>query len=435
MMAQRAQVVIVGCGFGGLAAAKALGGAPVDVTVVDASNHHLFQPLLYQVATAGLSAPAIASPVRFILRRHRNITCLMSRVTAIDLAARRVDTTAGPLQYDALIVAAGAVTTWFGHDDWMTAAPGLKSLDDALGVRRRLLEAFEQAELATDADERDAWLTFAIVGGGPTGVELAGTLADIARHTLTDEFRRADPRSARVLLVEGGPRVLPAMSPESSQRASAQLQRLGVAVECGLRVTAIDAEGLQVQPASGPPHRISARTVLWAAGVRANPLGAALTPDVDRSGRVPVLADLSLDGHPEVHVVGDLATVPSHVPPIPGVAPAAKQMGRHAARNVLRRLRDQQARPFRYVDWGALATIGRHAGVAEFGRLRFSGFAAWAFWLFVHIFFLIGFRNRFVVLVDWWWSYLTYERSARIIVEGGSARPPPRAEPQLKTRS
>ncbi len=419
----RPHVVVVGCGFGGLAAAKTLARQDVDVTLVDAANHHLFQPLLYQVATAGLSAPAIASPIRHILQRHRNVTTLMACALAVDVAGRRVQTSAGWIAYDALIVAVGAVNHWFGHDDWPAHAPAIKTLDDALLVRARVLAAFERAETAIDDDERQAFLTFAIVGAGPTGVELAGTLAEMSRHTLRREFRRTDPRAARVLLIEGGPRVLGALSERSSRRAQAQLERLGVEVRTGLRVTDIDAGGLDVIDAQGRAQRIAARTVLWAAGVRASPLVATLGVPTDRAGRVEVEPELSLPGQPEVYVIGDCASVPSHRPPVPGVAPAAKQMGRAAARNLVLGLRGRPRHAFRYVDYGTLATIGRNAAVAELDRFRFSGVLAWAFWLFVHIFFLIGFRNRFVVLIDWWWSYLTWERNARIIVSADPDAP------------
>ena len=411
------RVVIVGCGFGGLSAARALRSAPVDVLVVDRRNHHLFQPLLYQVATGGLSAPAIASPIRYVLRRQRNATTLLAEVESIDVQARCLRTDAGPVPYDHLILAAGATSTWFGQDAWAAHAPALKTLSDALDIRDRVLGGFERAETAQDDAARTAWLTFVVVGGGPTGVELAGTLAEIARHSLEGEFRRVDPRRARVVLVEGGPRVLGTFDERSSESAHRQLERLGVEVRAGCKVQAIDAEGIEFTAPDGQAQRLAARTVLWAAGVRASPLGASLPAGLDRGGRVPVRPDLSLDGHDEVFVVGDLANVAEHRPPVPGVAPAAKQMGRHAARNVLRRLRGQATQPFRYVDWGALATIGRNSAVAEIGRLRLSGYPAWLFWLVAHVFFLIGFRNRVVVMLDWAWSYVTFARFSRIIGE------------------
>ncbi len=385
------------------------------MTLIDRANHHVFQPLLYQVATAGLSAPAIASPIRHILRRHPNITVLMTEVTGVDLATRRVQCADQYFEYDYLIVAAGAQTSYFGNDHWEQYAPGLKSLDDAFEIRRRMIAAFELAELTSDPVRRDSLLSFAVIGGGPTGVELAGTLIEIARHTLKSEFRRIDPASARVLLIEGAPRILGAFSDASAARASAQLERLGVQLMLAKKVAHIDEHGLDLQDSSGTKTRLACSTVLWAAGVRANPVAAMLGQAVDRSGRVSVNADLSLAAHPEVFAIGDLAHVPSHQKVIPGVAPAAKQMGKRAAQNILASIRQTARREFCYADYGSLATIGRHAAVVEIGKLRFSGFFAWIFWLFIHIFFLIGFRNRFLVMLDWATSYLTFERYARII--------------------
>lgn len=425
----RPRVLIIGCGFGGLEAARALRDAPVDITLVDRANHHLFQPLLYQVATAGLSAPAIAAPVRFLFRDQRNLTTLLGEVTAIDAARHEAmldDGTALP--YDHLIVAAGATHSYFGRDDWAPFAPGLKTLDDAFEIRRRILLAFEAAEREPDPVRRQAWLTFVVIGGGPTGVEMAGTLAEIATHTLPGEFRNFDPSSARILLLEGGPRVLQAMPEPLSASAQRQLEKLGVEVRVGARVTAIDAQGLQVQPATGEPYRVEARCVTWAAGVAASPLGKQLAlsvgADTDRAGRVRVNADLSLPGHPEVSVIGDLAAAASHVPgeeakPVPGVSPAAKQMGRTAAANLVRRLRGEPTQAFRYRDYGNLATIGRNSAVVDltspFGPVRFSGYWAWLFWLFAHIYFLIGFRNRIVVLIDWASAYWSRQRYARVV--------------------
>ena len=403
-------VLILGGGFGGLWAARALARAPVRVTVVDRSNHHLFQPLLYQVATAGLSAPDIAAPLRHLLRGQKNAEVRLDEVRSIDLAQRRVTLEGGVLDYDFLVVATGAAHTYFGHDDWARFAPGLKTLDDAFVVRRKVLEAFEVAERETDEDARAAWLNLVVIGGGPTGVELAGTLAEIARHTLSDEFRRIDPRSARIHLVEAGPRILPSMPEVLSTSAQRQLERLGVEVHLGQAVTAIDDAGV----ALGERH-IATHTVLWAAGVAASPLGRQLSEHCDRAGRVPVLPDLSLPEHPEVFVVGDLATVTQDGSPVPGVAPAAKQMGAHAARVIRERMEAKESTPFRYHDYGNLATIGRMAAVVDLRGIHFSGLFAWWFWLIAHVFFLIGFRNRIVVLIDWAWSYWTYARHARII--------------------
>ncbi|GMV29233.1 MAG: NADH dehydrogenase [Rhodanobacteraceae bacterium] len=409
---QRPHVVIVGGGFGGLWAARALSRSPVRVTLVDRVNHHLFQPLLYQVATAGLSMPDIAAPLRHILRRQRNATVLLGEVTTIDRPARRLRCADGnELAYDYLIIASGARHAYFGHDDWAVHAPGLKTLDDALLIRRRVLTAFERAEAEADPARRAAWLNFVVIGGGPTGVELAGTLAEIARHTLRREFRRVDPAAARVLLVEAGPRVLPALPESLSAKAATQLRRLGVEVHTGNAVSAVDADGIALGS-----ERIAARTVLWAAGVAASPLGRQLGVPLDRAGRVLVEDDLSVAGHPEIFVVGDLASRTQDGKPVPGVAPAAKQMGTHAARMILARLDGNATTPFRYADVGSLATIGRMAAVADLGRVRLSGLIAWWFWLLIHILFLIGFRSRLIVLINWSWSYWTYQRHARIIV-------------------
>ena len=404
-------IVILGGGFGGLSAAHALARAPARITLVDRHNHHLFQPLLYQVATAGLSAPSIAAPLRQILRHQRNVTVLMDEASGIDLAQRSVQLGRERLSYDWLLVATGATHAYFGHDDWAAVAPALKSLDDALAIRRRVLTAFERAEQEDDPARRQAWLNFVVVGGGATGVELAGTLAEIARHTLHGEFRRAQPRRANILLVEAGPRVLAGFDPVLSAKAQRQLERLGVQVSLGQAVTAMDDAGVTLGA-----ERIAARTVLWAAGVAASPLGRSLGVALDRAGRVPVQADLSLPGHPGVFVLGDLASVLQDGQQVPGVAPAAKQMGRHVGRLIAARLRgDARPMPFRYHDAGALATIGRMAAVAQFGRLRLSGLLAWWVWLGAHIGFLIGFRNRLVVLLDWAVAYWTQARHARII--------------------
>ncbi len=405
-------VVVVGGGFGGLWAARALRDAPVRITLVDRGNHHLFQPLLYQVATAGLSAPNIAAPLRHILRGQKNVTVLLGEVDNIAPDAKQVRLADGrTLDYDHLLLASGATHAYFGHDDWAAHAPGLKTLDDALEIRRRILTAFERAEAEDDAAKREAWLTFAIVGGGPTGVELAGTLAEIARHTLHGEFRRADPRKARVLLLEAGPRVLASFPESLSGKARMQLQKLGVEVRVGVPVAAIDGEGVQLGE-----ERIAARTVLWAAGVAASPLARDLGVPLDRAGRVIVQPDLSVPGHPEIFIAGDLASLQYGGKPVPGVAPAAKQMGRHVAQAIRARLQGRAPTPFRYRDFGNLATIGRMAAVVDLHGFRFSGLLAWWFWLAAHVFFLIGFRNRMVVMIDWAQAYWSYQRSARIIL-------------------
>jgi NADH dehydrogenase len=415
-------LVVLGGGFGGLWATRALRSAPLRITLVDRCNHHLFQPLLYQVATAGLSAPDIAAPLRHILRRQQNVEVRLAHAQRIEPAERRVILSDGAtLDYDLLVLATGATHAYFGHDAWAPFAPGLKTLDDALLLRRRLLLAFERAEAESDPERRAAWLNFAIIGGGPTGVELAGTLAEIARHTLRKEFRRIDPASARVRLIEAGPRVLASFPEMLSSKARRQLERLGVEVLTGSPVTQISADGYRVGN-----EFIRANTVVWAAGVAASPLARSLGVPLDRAGRVLVDADLNAPGHPEIFVIGDLAAVTQDGKPVPGVAPAAKQMGTHVARVIRDRLARRPAKPFRYRDYGNLATIGRMAAVVDLHGLRVSGALAWWFWLVAHVFFLIGFRNRVVVLLDWAWAYLSYQRSARIIVgdpdEPGSAR-------------
>ena len=412
------RVVVVGGGFAGLWATRALARDRVRITLVDRSNHHLFQPLLYQVATAGLSSTDIAAPLRHILRRQRNVEIRLANVDAIDPAAGCIRMDDGTsLAYDYLLLAAGAAHAYFGNDQWAAHAPGLKTLDDALGIRRRVLLAFERAEAEADPARRAAWLDFAIIGGGPTGVELAGTLAEIARHTLRDEFRNIEPASARVRLVEAGPRVLASFPEDLSERARRQLQRLGVEVLTGTPVSAIDATGYHLGERFMP-----SRTVLWAAGVAASPLAQSLGVPLDRAGRVPVEPDLGVPGHPRIFVAGDLAAVTRpDGEPVPGVAPAAKQMGRHAARAIRARIGGHAAPAFGYRDWGNLATIGRMAAVVHFGRIKLSGVLAWWFWLLVHIMFLIGFRNRVVVMFNWTWAYWSYQRAARIIFgKGGS---------------
>jgi len=400
-------VLILGCGFGGLWAAQALRKAPVQVTVLDRTNHHLFSPLLYQVATAGLSAPSIAGPIRHILADQRNTTVLLGEAREIRPGEKKVLLEDGSaIGYDRLIVATGMTDSYFGHDEWAPFAPGLKTLDDALEIRRRVLIAFERAEAEADPVRRAAWLTFAVVGGGATGVELAGTFAEIARHTLRGEFRRIDPHAARVVLIEGSERVLPVYTPDLSRKAQLQLERLGVTVWLHRRVTHIDADGIRIGE-----ERLSARTVIWAAGVAASPLGKSLGVPLDRAGRVRVEPDLTVPGHPEISVIGDLAALEG----VPGIAPAAKQMGRHVGLNIRKSLNGEPTVPFRYRDYGQLATIGRNAAVAMLGKVRLSGFPAWLVWLVAHIYFLINFRNRVIVLIDWGWAYVTYQRYARII--------------------
>ncbi len=405
------RVVILGCGFGGLEAARALRRTPVRITVLDRSNHHLFQPLLYQVATAALNPSDIASPIRRILRYNRNTEVLLAEAESIDVDSKRVILTDGEVAYDYLIVATGATHSYFGHGDWEEYAPGLKSIRDALEIRRRILSAFEYAEREPDPARQRAWLTFVIVGGGPTGVELAGTLSEVARKTLAHDFRHIDSKQARVILIEGTSHVLPAYVEPLSESARKQLEQLGVEVRTDTLATGIDAEGVTIGS-----ERIEARTVLWAAGVAASPLARSLDVPLDKAGRVKVEPDLTISGHGEVYVIGDLAEVRQEDgSPVPGVAPAALQMGRSAARNILRMIDGKSRRPFHYNDKGMLATIGRAAGVAHIGRFKFSGLLAWLLWLFVHIYFLIGFRNRLIVLIQWAWAYFTYDRGARLI--------------------
>jgi NADH dehydrogenase len=424
------RVVIIGAGFGGLNAARALKGAPVQVIVIDRQNHHLFQPLLYQVATAALNPSDIASPIRRILRHQRNAEVILAEATAIDVEGKRVVLADGEVLYDHLILATGVTHSYFGHDDWEPFAPGLKSIEDALEIRCRVLYAFEAAEREPDAARRRAWLMFVIVGAGPTGVELAGAVSEIARHALAKDFRHIDPAEARVILLEGTSRVLPVYVAGLSEAARRQLADLGVEVHTGKMVTAIDHEGVSLGS-----ERIEARTVLWAAGVAASPLARSLGAPLDRAGRVQVEPDLSIPGHPEVVVIGDLASLTQDGKPVPGVAPAAIQEGKHAARNIVRSLRGQPRQPFHYRDKGALATIGRAAAVADLNFVRLTGWVAWMAWLFIHIFFLIGFRNRFVVMFEWAWSYFTYDRGARLIT-GRPRRlePSSRAEPPVLTQ-
>jgi len=421
MSAMVPHVVIVGGGFGGLWATRALGAAAVRITLIDRCNHHLFQPLLYQVATAGLSSPDIAAPLRHILRKQRNVEIRLAEVADIDAAGKGIVLDDGTrLDFDYLLLASGATHAYFGHDQWAAHAPGLKTLDDALHLRRHLLLAFERAEAEADPAKRAAWLSFAIVGGGPTGVELAGTLAEIARHTLVNEFRNINPSDARVRLIEAGPRVLSSFPEDLSAKACRQLRKLGVEVSTGKAVTDINECGYQLGD-----EFIAARTVVWAAGVAASPLARSLGVPLDRAGRVLVNPDLSAPGYPNIFIAGDLASVQQDGKPVPGVAPAAKQMGRHVANAIHARLQDRPAPAFAYKDYGNLATIGRMAAIVHFGRLKLSGVLAWWFWLAAHVFFLIGFRNRLIVLLNWTWAYWSYQRGARIILgsdEAGQVR-------------
>ena len=413
---KRARVVVIGGGFGGLKAAEALARLPVEITLVDRKNHHTFQPLLYQVATAGLSPAEIAAPIREILAKRENVEVLLGEVEGFDLEHRKVKLHEFELDYDYLVVAAGASHAYFGHDEWEPLAPGLKTVEDALEIRRRVLLAFELAERHAATTGQHLPLSFVVVGGGPTGVELAGTLAEIARKSLTEDFRNIDPKKTRIVLLEAGSSLLSAYPEDLRQSAKRQLERLGVEVRLNSAVT--DVRSTEIQLGEQVMH---ASVVLWAAGVAASPLGRALGGSVDRAGRVLVEPDLSLPGHREVFVIGDLASL-KHADgtQLPGVAPVAMQQGRWVARQIAADLAGTARTPFRYVDKGSLATIGRAAAVAQFGSVHISGFLAWLSWLFIHIFFLIGFRNRIIVMIQWAWSYITYDRSARLIT--GEAR-------------
>jgi NADH dehydrogenase len=419
-------VVILGGGFGGLYAAFGLRRAPVRVTLVDRRNHHLFQPLLYQVATAALSPGDIAQPIRHVLRDATNVSVVLAEATAVDVAGRRLLLADGEIAYDYLVLAAGASHAYFGHEEWRAHAPGLKTIEDALEIRRRVLLAFEAAEREPDEARRRGLLTFVIVGGGPTGVELAGALAEIARDALAHEYRAIDPATARILLIESGPRVLAGFSEASSRAAARALERRGVEVRTGTTVTRIGPGIVEAGPLVIP-----AETVLWAAGVTAGSLGRTLGVPLDRVGRVLVEPDLSIPGHPEVFVIGDLAAFLHDGPPLPGMAPVAIQMGRHVAATIRRALRGEPARRFRYLDKGIMATIGRNAAVVERGRFRLSGLVGWLAWVMVHIFFLIGFRNRLLVMTEWAWAYATFNRGVRLITGDTrlATRRQPAAEP------
>jgi NADH dehydrogenase len=422
---RRQRVVIVGGGFGGLYAAKALSDGRVDVTLIDRHNHHVFTPLLYQVATAQLAPGEIAQPLRSLLRRQTQTRVLLGEAVGLEPDAREVVLEdGGRIPYDHLIVATGTLQSWFGRDEWQAQAPGLKSIDDALSIRRRVLLAFEQAEREEEPAARAAWMTFVVVGGGPTGVELAGALAEIARDTLRREFRAIDPTLARIVLVEALDRVLPTYPAGLSRRAGRDLADLGATVRTGSRVTAIDADGVDLVTTAGS-ERLPARTVLWAAGVQVTPFGravaAVLGAETDRAGRIKVGPDLTVPGHPEVSVIGDLAVMPWKPDrPVPGVAQGAIQGGRYAGRRIHTILDGDSPPPFRFKDLGELATIGRLRAVADFRRFRFAGFPAWLLWLSIHIVWLIGFQNRLLVLVRWAWSFWTRGRSNRLITRQGA---------------
>jgi NADH:ubiquinone reductase (H+-translocating) len=413
MSPQRPKVVILGAGFGGIQAAVALSRVDVDVIVLDRQNHHCFQPLLYQVATAALSPAEIAWPIRHMLRRQRNATVFMADVKGVDLAGRLVETSAGPMSYDYLVIATGATHSYFGHDDWAKFAPGLKRIEDATRIRRSILLAFERAELAGNDADRQRLLTFVIIGGGATGVEMAGAIAEIARQTLANDFRRIDPRTSRIILLEAGPRVIPTLPEDLSRYAERALTRMGVDVRTSTRVISCDAGGVDVDHG-----RIDASTIIWAAGVVASPAASWLGAAHDRAGRVLVRPDLSVPDHPEVFVIGDAAVIHGDDgEPVPGVAPAAKQMGHYVGRLIAARLAGESMPAFRYRNLGELATIGRRAAVVKFGPVHLKGFIGWLFWSFAHIYFLIGVRNRFIVAFTWLWDYLTFQRGARLITD------------------
>jgi NADH dehydrogenase len=429
------RVVIVGAGFGGLSAAKALAGSPFDVTVIDRHNYHLFQPLLYQVATAGLSPADIASPIRGILARAQNINVVLGKVSGVDTAQREVIAEGHRIAFDSLILATGAQHAYFGHGDWAAFAPGLKTIDDATYIRRRILLAFEKAETEPDPAERARLLNFVIVGGGPTGVEMAGAIAELANRALAKDFRSIDPRSARIILVEAAPRLLTPFVPSLSEAAKRSLEQLGVEVRLGAAVTALDNEGVSIGG-----ERIEARTVIWAAGVMASPAAQWLGAEADRVGRVKVAPDLSVPGHPDVFVIGDTAAARgADGKPLPGVAPVAKQQGQYVARLLIARASDRPMPPFRYRDFGSLATIGRSRAVVQMGGVKLKGFIAWVLWSVAHIYFLIGFRNRFVVATNWLWNYLTFQRGTRLITGMSGARvedvPVPEDEKEVLRRA
>jgi NADH dehydrogenase len=406
------RVVVIGAGFGGLSAAKALARGPFQVTLIDRFNYHLFQPLLYQVATADLSPSDIATPIRDEFRRKPSVSVMLANVSGIDGNSNEVIAEGARIPFDYLVVATGARQSWFGHDDWAPNAPGLKDIGDALDLRRRILLAFERAEIEPDAEERRRLLTFVVVGGGATGVELAGAIAELARRGLTSDYRAIDPRSAQIVLVEAGPRVLSQFDQSLSQSAQAALEKLGVEVRVGTEVTSCDALGISMRS-----ERIESRTVIWAAGVEASPAGQWLGAETDRAGRVKVGADLSLPGRPHIFAIGDTASCAgADGRPLPGVAPVAKQQGAYVARLVAARARGKEIPPFRYKDYGMLATIGRKRAVVQMGDLKLSGFLAWLLWCFAHIYFLIGYRNRLIVMLNWVWNFITFQLGSRLIL-------------------
>ena len=419
------QVIIVGGGFGGLATALGLRQAKARVTLIDRRNHYLFQPLLYQVATATLNPSDIAVPLRSLLRRQKNTTVLLDEVVAVDPAARKVLLSDRTLSYDYLVLATGATHSYFGHPEWAPYAPGLKTIEDALEIRRRMLFAFEGAERESDPERQREWLTFVIVGGGPTGVELAGALAEISRRVLVEDFRAIDPSRARILLLEAGPEILSTFPPSLSEKAREQLATLGVEVRLRTPVTGIARHVVSIGE-----EQIAARTVIWAAGVAASPVARSLGVPLDRAGRVPVTPELTLPGWNEIYVIGDLAVLQQDGKPLPGVAPVAMQAGEHTAANLKHAFRKEPLVPFRYRDKGSLAVIGRGAGVAAFSGRMWSGVPAWWAWLLVHIFYLIGFRNRVLVLLQWAWAYLTWQRGARLITSACPLEEPNPAKPQ-----
>jgi NADH dehydrogenase len=413
MPQSKPRVVILGAGFGGLEAAKTLRRAPVEITLIDRQNYHCFQPLLYQVATAALSPADIAWPIRHILRQQKNATVLMAEVTGIDPVGRIVNTEAGPFSFDFLVIATGAKNSYFGHHQWAAVAPGLKRVEDATRIRRDILSAFEEAELARDDSERKRLLTFVIIGGGPTGVEMAGAIAEVARQTLTRDFRRIDPRTARIVLIEAGPRILPTFSERHSSYARNTLTAMGVDVMTSSPVLRCDNRGIEL--AAG---RIEAGAIIWAAGIMASPAAQWLSAEHDRDGRVVVRPDLSLGGFDNIFVIGDAAAVKdASGRPVPGLASAAKQMGKYVGKLIAVRVGGESLAPFHYRHQGSLATIGRRAAVVELGHIQFKGFIGWIFWSAVHIYFLVGLRNRFVIAITWLWSYLTFKRGARLITE------------------
>jgi NADH dehydrogenase len=421
------RVVIIGGGFGGLYAAQALCNAPVPITIIDKRNFHLFQPLLYQVATGGLSPGDIAAPLRASFRRQKNVEILLGEATDVDVANRQVIVNGRQIPYDSLLISTGATHSYFGHPEWEPFAPGLKTIEDATEIRRRLLYAFEAAENATSDEERQQWLTFVIVGAGPTGVELAGALGEIANKTLREEFRRIRPEQARILILDNSPRPLSTFPESLSTKAEQALIQLNVRLRCGVRVTGIDAGGVDLETAGGK-DRIASRTVLWAAGVRATPMADVIAKHTgavqDRSGRIMVAPDLTIPGHPEISIIGDLAHLEQDGVMVPGVAPAAMQMGQYAAARIIAQVRGQAApAPFRYWNKGNLAVIGRASAVADFGQVRLSGLIAWLAWLFIHLMYIVGFQNRVLVFIQWGFHYFTFNRGARLIT---GATPPSR---------